>query len=350
MRSQPHRTRQTQDKAARPIARVLPPPAQGTERRVLYPKLEPYECGYLDVGEGHELYWELSGNPTGKPVVFLHGGPGAGSSENSRRLFNPERYKILVFDQRGCGRSTPYASLEANTTWHLVEDIERLRAGVAAVDKWMVFGGSWGSTLALAYSEKYPGRVSELVLRGIFLFHQYEVDWMYRPGGVSQLFPDKWEEYESAIPAPDRRDLLGAYHRRLFGTDEDEQLRAAQALCKWEAEIVTLLPNPANIKEFTDPSTAIANARICCHYMVNLGWLEEGQLLRDAGRLADIRCAIVQGRYDCCTPPVAAWQLKKALPTAELNIISDASHMDDEPGILDALIGITDKFAQKAVT
>lgn len=316
-------------------------------RHTLYPQFEPFKSGHLDVGDGHKLYWELSGNPDGKPVVFLHGGPGAGSGENHRRLFNPEKYKILVFDQRGCGKSTPYASLDENTTWHLVEDIEELRTRVAGVEKWQVFGGSWGSTLALAYAEKYPERVSELVLRGVFLFHQWEVDWFYNPGGVSQLFPDKWEEYVAAIPQAERGDLLGAYHRRLFGTDEEEQLRAAQALCKWEAETVTLLPNPANVEDFTDPAVAIANARISCHYMVNLGWLKEGQLLRDVRRLAGIPCVIVQGRYDCCTPPMAAWRLKKALPEAELEIIPDASHMYNEPGTLDALIRATDKFADR---
>src|SRR5262245_10521375 len=212
-----------------------------TTRRTLYPEIQPYETGMLDVGDGHSLYWELSGNPDGKPAVMLHGGPGGGSSPDHRRQWNPEKYKILVFDQRGCGKSTPYASLDNNTTWDLVDDIEKLRTQVAKVDKWQAFGGSWGSTLALAYAETYPERVTEIVLRGIFLFDQYEIDWMYKRGGVSQIFPDKWVEYEAAIPESERSDLLGAYQRRLFGPDRDEQLRAARALCKWEAEIVTLL-------------------------------------------------------------------------------------------------------------
>lgn len=314
-------------------------------RRTFYPEIEPYETGMLDVGDGHSLYWELSGNPNGKPVVFLHGGPGAGSSENHRRQFNPDKYKILVFDQRGSGKSKPYAELEANTTWHLVEDIEKLRIEIAKVDKWMVFGGSWGSTLSLAYAETHPDRVTELVLRGIFLFHQWEVDWMYKPGGASQLFPDKWADYESAIPETERDDLVAAYHRRLFGTDDEEQLRAAQAWCKWEADIVSLLPSPENVEQFTDRSTVVATARIECQYMVTLGWLENGQLLRNIDRLKGIPGVIVQGRYDCCTPPMAAWQLKQAWPEVELNIIPDASHMFNEPGILDGLIRATDKFA-----
>jgi proline iminopeptidase len=313
------------------------------QSRTMYPAIEPYKAGHLDVGDGHSLYWELCGNPGGKPVVFLHGGPGAGIWENHRRLFNPEKYNILLFDQRGCGRSTPNASLEANTTWHLVDDIERLREMVG-VDKWMVFGGSWGSTLSLAYAEAHPDRVTELVLRGIWLFQQYEVDWMYAHGGASQLFPDKWEDYAAPIPQAERGDMIEAYRRRLTGDDQQEQLVAAQAWCKWEADIVTLLPNPENVEEFTDPATAVASARIENHYMVTNGWLEEGQLLRDAHRLSGIPGVIVQGRYDCCTPPVAAWELKNAWPEAELNIIPDASHMYNEPGILDALIRATDRF------
>ena len=314
-------------------------------RRTLHPAFEPYRTGMLDVGNGHALYWELSGNPSGKPVVFLHGGPGAGTSANHRRQFNPDKYKILVFDQRGCGKSTPYASLDNNTTWDLVEDIEKLRTEVAKVEKWQVFGGSWGSTLALAYAETHPQRVTELVLRGIFLFHQYEVDWMYKHGGASQLFPDKWEDYASVIPEAEQDDFVGAYHRRLMGTDHEEQLRSAQAWCKWEADIVSLLPNPQNVEEFTDPSTVVATARIENHYMINLGWLEDGQLLRDAGRLKGIPGVIVQGRYDCCTPPATAWKLKQAWPEVELDIIPDASHMYDEPGILDSLVRATDRFA-----
>ena len=314
-------------------------------RRTLYPEIEPYKSGMLDVGDGHRLYWELSGNPDGKPVVFLHGGPGGGSSPDHRRQFDPDKYKILVFDQRGCGKSTPYASLEANTTWHLVDDIEKLRTEVAKVDKWQVFGGSWGSTLALAYAEKYPERATELVLRGIFLFDQFEIDWMYKAGGASQVYPDKFEEFIGAIPKGERGDLVEAYRKRLTSDDRDEQLRAAKAWSKWEGEIVTLLPSPSTIDHFTSPEVAVAVARIENHYMANHGWFEEGQLLREATKLKGIPGVIVQGRHDTCTPPVAAWKLKQAWPEVELNIIPDGGHLFSEPGVLDGLIRATDRFA-----
>jgi proline iminopeptidase len=318
---------------------------QKTGRRTLYPEIQPYETGMLDVGDGHRLYWELSGNPDGKPVVFLHGGPGGGSSPDHRRQFNPDKYKILVFDQRGCGRSTPYASLDHNTTWDLVGDIEKLREKVAKVDKWQVFGGSWGSTLALAYAETHPDRVSELVLRGIFLFDQYEIDWMYKQGGASQVYPDKFEDFLAPIPQEERGDLVEAYRKRLTGSDRDEQLRAAQAWSKWEGDIVTLLPSPSTIEHFTSPDVAVAVARIENHYMANHGWLEEGQLLRGADKLRNIPGVIVQGRHDTCTPPAAAWKLKRAWPGVELNIIPDAGHLFNEPGNLDALVRATDRFA-----
>jgi proline iminopeptidase len=315
-------------------------------RRTLYPEIEPYEMGMLDVGDGHRLYWELSGNPNGKPVVFLHGGPGGGSSPDHRRQFNPDKYKILVFDQRGCGKSSPYAELDHNTTWDLVDDIEKLRTEVAKVDKWQVFGGSWGSTLALAYAETYPERVTELVLRGIFLFDQFEIDWMYKPGGASQVYPDKFAEFIGLIPADERGDLVEAYRKRLTSNDRDEQLRAAQAWSKWEGDIVTLLPSPSTIEHFTSPDVAVAVARIENHYMANHGWLEEGQLLRGAARLKGIPGVIVQVRHDTCTPPVAAWELKQAWPEVELNIIADAGHLFNEPGNLDALVRATDRFAE----
>ena len=317
-----------------------------SRRRTLYPEIEPYESGRLDVGDGQSLYWELCGNSDGKPVVFLHGGPGGGSSPDHRRQFNPEKYKILVFDQRGCGRSTPYASLEANTTWDLVEDIEKLRTQVAKVDKWQVFGGSWGSTLALAYAQKYPERVTELVLRGIFLLEQPEVDWMYKEGGASQIYPDKFAEFVALIPEDERGDLVEAYRRRLTSDDKAVQLAAAKAWSKWEGDIVTLLPSPETVDHFTSPDVAVAVARIENHYMANLGWFEEGQLLRDADKLRGIPGVIVQGRHDSCTPPVAAWRLKQAWPEVELNIIPDAGHLFSEPGNLDALVRATDRFAE----
>jgi proline iminopeptidase len=320
---------------------------QTQSRRTLYPEIEPYESGMLDVGDEHHLYWELSGNPEGKPVVFLHGGPGGGSGPEHRRQFNPDKYKILVFDQRGCGKSTPYAELDHNTTWDLVEDIEKLRKRASKVDKWQVFGGSWGSTLSLAYAETYPERVTELVLRGIFLFDQYETDWMYKEGGASQVYPDKFEEFIDLIPEAERGDLVEAYRKRLTGDDKGEQLRAAQAWSKWEGDIVTLLPSPSTVEHFTAPGVAVAVARIENHYMANHGWLEEGQLLRDAGKLRGIPGVIVQGRHDTCTPPSAAWRLKQAWPEVELNIIADAGHLFSEPGNLDALIRATDRFADR---
>jgi proline iminopeptidase len=319
-----------------------------TERRTLYPEFQPYDSGHLDVGDGHSLYWELSGNPDGKPVVFLHGGPGGGSSPSHRRQFDPERYNILVFDQRGAGKSTPHAGLEANTTWHLVEDIERLREMVG-VDRWMVFGGSWGSTLSLAYAQAHPQRVTELVLRGIFLFDQYELDWLYKEDGAASLYPDKWDEFVSPIPENERADLIEAYRRRLTSDDRDVQLQAARAWSRWEAETVTLLPNPDVLHEFTETDKAIAIARIENHYMANKGWLQEGQLLRGAARLRGIPGVIVQGRHDCCTPPRAAWALKQAWPEVDLQIVADGGHLYNEPGILDGLVRATDRFAEDAL-
>jgi proline iminopeptidase len=314
------------------------------QRRTLFPPVEPYKTGYLEVGDGHSLYWELCGNPDGKPVVFLHGGPGAGISTDHRRQYNPDKYNILLFDQRGCGRSTPHASLEANTTWHLVDDIEKLRQMVG-VDQWMVFGGSWGSTLSLAYAVTHPDRVTELVLRGIFLFDPYELDWMYKAGGVSQLYPDKWEEFVAPIPEAERGDLVEAYRKRLTGSDRAEQLRCAKAWSKWEAQIVTLLPNANVVEEFTEDDKAIAIARIENHYMANSGWIDEGQLLREAGKLKGIPAVICQGRHDCCTPVAAAWALHTRWPEAELEIIPDSGHLFNEPGMIDALVRATDKFA-----
>jgi proline iminopeptidase len=318
-----------------------------TERRTLYPPIEPYKSGHLDVGDGHSLYWELCGNPDGKPVVFLHGGPGGASSPDHRRQFDPDKYKILVFDQRGCGKSTPFANLENNTTWDLVEDIEKLRTQVAKVEKWQAFGGSWGSTLALAYAQTHAERVTELVLRGIFLFQQYELDWLYKEGGASSLYPDKWEEFVAPIPENERGDLLQAYRKRLTSDDPALQLQAAKAFSAWEGNVVTLLPSPEVMEEFTEGDKAIAIARIENHYMIHKGWLEEGQLLRDVGRIRNIPGVIVQGRHDCCTPPRAAWALKKAWPEVDLRIVPDGGHLYNEPGILDGLIRATDKFADR---
>jgi proline iminopeptidase len=311
--------------------------------RTLYPPIEPYRTGRLDVGDGHSLYWELCGNPTGTPAVFLHGGPGAGCSPDHRRLFDPERYNILLFDQRGCGRSTPHASLHANTTWDLVADIERLRE-LVGVEQWLVFGGSWGSTLALAYAETHRDRASALVLRGIFTLRKAELDWFYQHG-ASMLFPDRWEDFLAPIPEEERGDLMAAYHRRLTGDDPAIQLRCAKAWSGWEGATITLLPDGKAVATHTADAFAIAIARIENHYMVHGGWMEEGQLIRDAARIRDIPGVIVQGRYDACTPPATAWDLHRAWPEAEFHIVPDAGHAYNQPGILDRLIRATDGFA-----
>lgn len=312
--------------------------------RTFYPEIEPYDHGMLDVGDGHRVYWELCGNPQGKPVVFLHGGPGGGCTPTQRRLFDPDKYRILLFDQRGCGRSTPYASLEANTTWHLVADIERLRAMIG-VDKWMVFGGSWGSTLALAYAETHPERVTELVLRGIFTLRRPELLWYYQEG-ASWIFPDKWEGFLAPIPEEERGDLMAAYRKRLIDPDPAVQARAARAWSLWEGETITLLHNQEYSDQFGDEHYAIAFARIENHYFVNEGWFEDGQLIRNAHRLKDIPGVIIQGRYDIATPAKTAWELHRAWPEAKFIMVPDAGHAVSEPGITHHLIEATDAFAR----
>lgn len=310
----------------------------------MYPEIEPYGQGILDVGHGHRVYWELCGNPRGTPAVFLHGGPGAGCSAAHRRLFDPSRYNILLFDQRGCGRSTPSACLEHNTTWDLVADIERLRTEVLKTDSMVVFGGSWGSTLALAYAETHPERVRALIVRGIFLLRAAELRWFYQEG-ASWLFPDLWESYLAPIPEAERGDLISAYHRRLTGGDRQAQLRAAHAWTQWESHTISLLPNPAHHQAHATDQAALAFAGIENHYFVNRGFMDEGQLLRDAHKLADIPGVIVQGRYDVCTPAKSAWDLHHAWPKAEFHLVPDAGHAFDEPGILAQLLAATDHYA-----
>jgi proline iminopeptidase len=311
--------------------------------RSLYPPIDPYAAGHLDVGESHHIYWERVGTPGAKPAVFLHGGPGGGISPDHRRLFDPARYDVLLFDQRGCGRSTPHAGLEANTTWHLVADIERLRE-MAGIDKWLVFGGSWGSTLALAYAQAHVDRVSELVLRGIFTVRKAEIDWYYQEG-ASRIYPDKWERFVAPIPPEERHDLVAAYRRILTGDDRAAQLAAARAWSRWEGETIRLLPDPALSASHDADDFALAFARIENHYFVHGGWLEEGQLFRDASRLASIPGVIVQGRYDMACPAETAWALHRAWPQARFEMIEGAGHAYNEPGILDALIRATDGFA-----
>jgi proline iminopeptidase len=309
----------------------------------LYPPIEPFETGMLDTGDGHQVYWERCGNPKGKPAVFLHGGPGSGCSPDHRRLFDPAKYCVTLFDQRGCGRSTPHASLEANTTWHLVADIERLRE-LSGAQRWLVFGGSWGSTLALAYAQKHPQQVSELVLRGIFTLRREELHWFYQEG-ASWLFPDEWEHFVAPIAPQDRHDLMGAYRRILTGPDSAARTNAAIAWSHWEGRTITLLPDPEITASHDDARFALAFSRIENHYFVNHGFFEEGQLLRDAHKLQGIAGVIVQGRYDACTPVKTAWELHRAWPQAEFHLIPDAGHAYKEPGILDRLIRATDAFA-----
>jgi len=311
--------------------------------RELYPPIEPYAHGMLDTGDGHQVYWEACGNKAGKPAVFLHGGPGGGCNAEQRRYFDPERYNLILFDQRGCGRSTPHAGLDNNTTWHLVRDIEALRE-MHGFDRWLVFGGSWGSALALAYAEAHPERVTELVLRGIFTLRRAELLWYYQEG-ASWLFPDYWDEFLAAIPEAERSDLIGAYHRRLTGPDRAAQVAAAKAWSLWEGRTITLLPDADNAAHFGEDDFALAFARIENHYFVNAGFVEEGQLIRDASRLRDIPGVIVQGRYDAATPMRTAHDLAKAWPEAEFILVADAGHAFSEPGIRDALLNATDRFA-----
>ncbi|WP_208510041.1 prolyl aminopeptidase [Variovorax paradoxus] len=311
--------------------------------RQLYPPIEPYESGMLDVGDGHRIRYERVGTPGAKPAVFLHGGPGGGISPEHRRLFDPARYDLLLFDQRGCGLSQPHAGLEANTTWHLVADIERLRELVGA-ERWLVFGGSWGSTLALAYAQKHPEHVSELVLRGIYTVTRAELDWYYQ-FGVSEMFPDRWEQFQAPIPEAERGDMIAAYRKRLTGDDPVAQIEAARAWSVWEGQTITLLPSPALAASHADDHFALAFARLENHYFVHDAWLEDGQLLRDAHRLHGIPGVIVHGRYDMPCPARYAWALHKAWPEAEFHLIEGAGHAYSEPGILDRLLRATDGFA-----
>lgn len=320
----------------------------------LYPAIEPHLTGRLDVGDAQQVYWEVSGNPDGKPVVFLHGGPGAGTSPDHRRLFDPERYRIVLLDQRGCGRSTPYAGdpatdLSTNTTWTLVADLELLREHLG-VDRWQVFGGSWGSTLALAYAETHPDRVLELVVRGVWLVQPEELDWFYEGGGASAVFPDLWASYVGALPAADRVPgrMLDGYARLLADPDPEVHGPAAQAWARWTAATITLLPRPELLEHYdTDPASAVASARIENHFIVNRCWLAPDQLIRGVGALAGIPVSIVQGRYDMCTPVWAAWRLHDALPEAELDLVDGAGHAFDEPGIRAGLVAATDRYADR---
>ena len=316
----------------------------GAPRRLLYPEIEPFNRGFLKVSPLHEIYFEESGNPNGKPAVFVHGGPGGGTDAKQRRFFDPSKYRIVLFDQRGCGKSKPHASLEDNTTWHLVADMERVREHLS-IDRWQVFGGSWGSTLALAYAEKYPARVTELVLRGIFLLRKHEIDWFYQ-AGASALYADAWEDYLAPIPEAERGDLLHAYHRRLTSEDPKVRQEAARAWSVWEGRTSCLAPNEDLIARTGGDEFSLAFARIECHYFVNAGFLQpETQLLDDVAKIRHIPAVIVQGRYDVVCPMENAWALHRAWPEAELRIVGDAGHSAFEPGILSELVDATDRFA-----
>jgi proline iminopeptidase len=319
------------------------------EFRTLYPPIEPYDSGLLDVGAGDQIYWEVSGNPEGKPAVMVHGGPGGGCSPDHRRQFDPAAYRIVLFDQRNCGRSRPHAgdpevSLEANTTGNLVADMERLREHLG-IERWLVFGGSWGSALSLAYAQAHPERASELVLRGVFMLRPFEIYWFYQEG-ASLLFPDLWEDFLAPIPEDERDDLVAAYAARLESPDREVRVEAARAWSQWEGRTVSLLPDPERADRFGEPEYAVSFARIENHYFVNEGFFEEDQLLRDLDRIRHIPAVIVQGRYDVCTPAATAWDLHRAWPEADFHIVGDAGHAYTEPGILHHLIEATDRFAR----
>lgn len=328
--------------------RTPPSPALSSNasgRRGLYGEQDPLDTGWIKVGGPHEIYYEVCGNPKGKPAVVLHGGPGGAINPTMRRFFDPKRWRTALFDQRGCGRSRPNASLEDNTTWALIEDIERLRVHLG-VEKWTVFGGSWGSTLAIAYAIMHPERVESLVLRGIFLLTERELHWFYQDG-ASMLFPDAWERFLKPIPEAERGDLITAYHKRLTSPNRAVQVEAASAWSQWEGDTVSIRGPEARPPKFNEADFAVAFARIECHFFQNRGFFEhDGWLLANAHRLKGIPGWIVQGRFDVVTPLESAWKLKGAWPEARFDIIWDAGHASTEPGIIDALVRATDAAAQ----
>jgi len=313
-----------------------------------YPAIRPYNSGYLRVSPVHEIYYEESGNPAGKPVVFLHGGPGGGSDAKMRCFFNPKRYRIVLFDQRGCGRSRPSASLVDNTTWHLVSDIEAIRQHLK-IERWQVFGGSWGSTLALAYAQKHPERVTELVLRGIFLVRRWELEWFYQdPGGAAALFPDLWEHYLAPLSAEERKDCIGSYYKRLTSEDSDTLLEAARAWSIWESALSYMKLNKNYVKRAGDADFAAAFARIECHYFTNGAFLDrESRLLDDVPRIRHIPATIVQGRFDVVCPMRSCWDLHKAWPEANLRIMPDSGHSAFEASTARELVMATDRYSRR---
>jgi len=332
---------------AKPMRRAGKPAAP---RRAgdFYPPIRPHATGYLRVSPVHELYYEVSGNPHGKPVVFLHGGPGGGTDAKMRRFFDPKRYRIVLFDQRGSGRSRPSASLEDNTTWHLVSDIEVLREHLK-IDRWQVFGGSWGSTLALAYAQKHAQRCTELVLRGIFLLRRFELDWFYQSDlGAAAMFPDLWEQYLEPLSADERKNCMQSYYQRLTSDDRETLLAAARAWSVWESALSYMKQNADYVKRAGEAEFAAAFARIECHYFVNGGFLERpNQLLEDVHKIRHIPAVIVQGRFDVVCPARSAWDLHNAWPEADLRIVPDAGHSAFETGIARELVMATDRFAKR---
>ncbi len=320
-----------------------------TAAGALYPPIRPFHSGYLRVSALHEIYYEQSGNPKGRPAVFLHGGPGGGTDPSMRQFFDPRRYHIVLFDQRGCGSSRPHDELRENTTWDLVSDIETLRTHLELA-QWLVFGGSWGSTLALAYAQRHPERVSALVLRGIFLLRRSELEWFYQDArGAASIFPDFWEEYVAPIPVSERGEMMQAYYRRLTSPDPAVRAAAARTWARWEGATSFLRTNSRYVAKFDRPEYAAAFARIEAHYFVHGGFLDsDDQLLRDIGRMRHIPGVIVQGRYDVVCPARSAWDLHRAWPEADLQLVPDAGHSAFEPGITRALVAATDRFAKEA--
>lgn len=310
----------------------------------LYPRIKSYQTHQLQVDSQHNLHVEESGNPQGIPVLYVHGGPGGSCSDRSRRYFDPEAYRIILFDQRGCGRSTPHGSVDNNTTADLIEDIEKIREHLN-IKQWLIFGGSWGSTLSLLYAQEHPERVMGLVLRGIFLATQSNINWFLSESGIGQVFPDYWQDFSRQMNATSIQALLEDYHQRLFSDNEIERLHAAKKWAGFEARCATLDPNPKHVKSATDPHYALAIARIECHYFKHNCFIEENQILQHIGRLSSIPCIIVHGRYDIICPVKNAWQLHQAWPESQLNIIRDAGHSADEPAIIDALIRATNTMS-----
>ena len=310
----------------------------------LYPKIKPYDSGFLNIDQ-HQIYFEQCGNPNGKPALFLHGGPGGGGSEEVRRFFNPDIYRIIVIDQRGCGRSKPHGCLENNTTWHLVSDIENLREKLD-IEKWLVFGGSWGSTLSLAYAQAHPKSVSELVLRGIFLLREEELHWFYQDG-ASRIFPEAWSRFLDIIDEDKRDNLMSSYHEIFKSDNKEKRLKAAIAWSKWEAATSSLAYKPSLIEEFSNPEFALAFALIENHYFMNKGWFKtENQIIESIDIIRSIPAVIVQGRYDVVCPMKTAWELSEAWPEAELIVAPGSGHTAFEKEITHALISATDKFGK----